>query len=186
MTAMEYLETVAECLQTVQATAPEGDVPIDVGMARCLEALRYMRVVGGEVHLVGNGGSASIVGHAQADFVKAAHTRARVHQDVALQSAYANDCEYSVAWAKTLEMLMRHSDVLIAVSSSGESTNIINAVSAARKKQALVVTLSGFEPTNRLRQLGDLNFYVPSSDYGQVELTHSVLLHHITDEVARA
>ena len=186
MTVTEYLGSVAACSLTVEASGPEGDVPMDVGMARCLEALRYMRVVGGEVHLVGNGGSASIVGHAQADFVKAAKTRARVHQDIALQSAYANDCEYSVAWAKTLEMLMRQSDVLIAVSSSGESPNIIHAVSAARKKHALVITLSGFAPANRLRQLGDLNFYVSSDDYGHVELTHAALLHHITDEVARA
>jgi len=186
MTVTEYLGSVAACSLTVEASTGLGPLTLDGGMMAAVAMLDSMRKQQGEVHLVGNGGSAAIVAHAQNDFVKAAHTRARVHQDIPLQSALSNDCGYEVAWAKSLNMLMRTGDVLIAVSSAGESASIINAVAAARKKHAMVITLSGFEPTNRLRQLGDLNFYVPSDEYGHVELTHAALLHHITDEVARA
>jgi D-sedoheptulose 7-phosphate isomerase len=72
------------------------------------------------------------------------------------------------------------------VSSSGASTNILNAVLKAKAAGAVVVTFSGFKTDNPLRQLGDLNFYVPSSDYGQVELTHAALLHCLTDRLAHA
>lgn len=187
MTATEYLETIGACVKRVEATdAIHGARPLDVLMQVAVERLRLMRDTGGEVHLIGNGGSAAIVEHAQVDFVKAAGTRARVHNDIPMMTAYANDVDYSIAWATLLTMLMRRNDVLIAVSSSGESASILNAVCAASRLESFVMTLSGFESTNRLRQLGDLNFYVPSMDYGHVELTHAALLHHITDEVARA
>jgi D-sedoheptulose 7-phosphate isomerase len=187
MMAMEYLGAMAECFMNVQASdGLSVSYPTDFLMDVVVDRLRLMRDEGREVHLVGNGGSAAVVAHAQNDFVKAAQTRARVHQDFPLQSAYANDCTYAVAWAKSLEVLMRPHDVLMAVSSSGESASILNAVEAARKRQAMVMTFSGFESTNRLRQLGDLNFYVPSSDYGYVELTHAALLHYVTDRLAHA
>lgn len=186
MMVQEYFSALFDCGCDVQASLAGEAVTPDVAIGHCVARLKAMRARGGEVHLVGNGGSAAIVAHAQNDFVKAAQTRARVHQDVPLQSAYANDLDYSIAWAKSLTLLMRADDLLMAVSSSGESASILNAVQAARQRHAIIITLSGFEPTNRLRQLGDLNFYVPSWDYGHVELTHAALLHHITDEVARA
>jgi len=60
------------------------------------------------------------------------------------------------------------------------------AATAAKANGAKVITLSGFLPENALRQLGDVNFYVPSTDYGSVELTHAALLHYLTDRLANA
>lgn len=72
-------------------------------------------------------------------------------------------------------------DVLVAISSSGNSINILNGVEVALQKDMVVVTLSGFTVDNQLRALGDINFYVPSRCYGYVESSHSVILHCILD-----
>jgi D-sedoheptulose 7-phosphate isomerase len=72
-------------------------------------------------------------------------------------------------------------DILIAISSSGQSENILNAVNAAKKKGLFVITMSGFSEKNPLRNLGDLNFYVPSKSYGHVEIAHLIICHTILD-----
>ena len=80
-------------------------------------------------------------------------------------------------------MFIEQRDVLIAISSSGKSKNILLGVKAAQKKRAQVITLSGFKSNNHLRKMGDINFYVPSSEYGYVEITHLVLCHAVLDYI---
>jgi D-sedoheptulose 7-phosphate isomerase len=77
-------------------------------------------------------------------------------------------------------------DCLVAISSSGASTNIHRAVTMARDAGCRIVTLSGFEPDNGLRTLGDFNFYVASRHYGEVEAAHHMLGHFLTDTAAAA
>jgi D-sedoheptulose 7-phosphate isomerase len=71
--------------------------------------------------------------------------------------------------------------VLIAISWSGKSPNILNGVRAARQYGATVVTFSGFRDDNPLRQQGDVNFYVRATEYGFVEVAHQAILHAILD-----
>ena len=82
-----------------------------------------------------------------------------------------------------LKIYFSEGDVLVAISSSGNSPNIVNAVSEATKK-GKVITLSGFKPDNKLKAMGDLNFYINASNYGIVECFHQVILHVILDEIA--
>lgn len=177
----DYIDAFVTALLRVQVTGTAQDV--HEGMTRCVEILTTMHEAGGEVHLIGNGGSAAIVAHAQNDFVKGAGIRARLCQDVPLLTAYANDLGYD-ATLDPMALWMKPTDVLIAVSSSGESENILSAVRAAKKRHLVIVTLTGFRPTNMLRRMGDLNFYVPSAHYGSVELAHATLLHCLTDALA--
>lgn len=174
MTADAYLCELSDVMLGVNTS----------GLDRCVQLLRDVKASDREVHLVGNGGSAAVVAHAHNDFVKAAGMRARVYQDISLQSAYTNDDGHTVAFFNPLKLLMRLSDVLIAVSSSGESLNILEAVKAAREHKAIVITLTGFRPANPLRALGDHNVYVQSDNYGYVELAHAAILHYLTDQVA--
>lgn len=176
MTATQYLADLGACLTTVIA-APYS---LEDAMYTFGVHLRHVRMV----HLVGNGGSASVVAHAQNDLVKACGIRALVYQDVPLLTACANDGGYPNSYAQPLSVWLDERDLLVAVSSSGASPNILNAVDVAKRAGTTVVTCSGFKPDNPLRQLGDLNFYVPSSDYGHVELTHAALLHCLTDRLA--
>jgi len=181
MTATKYLFDLGACLSTVE---PSGS--LNEAMDSCDALLRTLRQEGGVVHLVGNGGSSAIVAHAQNDFVKGCDIRALVYQDVPTLTAYANDIAYENAYAEPLGLWLQSWDVVIAVSSSGASPNILNAAMMAMGTAAAVITLSGFNPGNPLRKLGDVNFYVPSHDYGQVELTHAALLHYLTDRLAHA
>ena len=186
MTATTYLRELGTCLTTPVATFARDAMELDDVMDACVAELSEARGRQSVVHLVGNGGSASVVAHAQNDLVKSCGIRAMVYQDVPLLTAYANDHGYPNGYSDALAIWLGEHDVLIAVSSSGASQNILNAVSVAKSVGCAVITCTGFQVDNPLRQLGYLNFYVPSSDYGHVELTHAALLHCLTDRMAHA
>jgi D-sedoheptulose 7-phosphate isomerase len=84
-------------------------------------------------------------------------------------------------FAKQVEFHGRSGDMSVAISSSGQSSNILAAVAAARKLGCTVLTLSGFKPDNDLRNIGDMNLYLDSTAYGYVEIGHLALCHAILD-----
>ena len=141
---------------------------------------------GRKVIIIGNGGSAGIASHTAIDFCKAGGVRAMTMTDGAALTCLSNDLGYEEVYAEQLRYLGRYRDLLIAISSSGESENILRAVAAADKFNMLVVTFSGFVAGNPLRRLGELNFYVPASHYGFVELSHQIFLHAIVDALAES
>lgn len=132
----------------------------------------------GDVILVGNGGSAAIASHIATDLTKQG-TRARTLTDPSVFSAYANDEGYEHAYSRQIQHMAI--DYLIAISSSGRSSNILRAVGEARAKGAYVITFSGFDEDNPLRQLGHVNYYVPSHNYGIVEIAHLTILHSLVN-----
>ena len=80
---------------------------------------------------------------------------------------------------------MQPDDILIAISSSGNSLNIVNAVKTAKQMNGAVITLSAMSAENSIRHLGDVNFYVPAQTYGTAETTHAAILHYWMDAVER-
>ena len=154
---------------------------MDEGMARVREAM--VRIVRGpnKVMFIGNGGSAGTAGHMAIDFAKNGGVRSLTFNDASSLTCLGNDLGYDQVFSKQVEMLGAEGDVLIAISSSGESKNILNAVDAARARRCFVVTLSGFSKANALRKIGDVNFYVETRAYGFVETAHQAILHAILD-----
>jgi D-sedoheptulose 7-phosphate isomerase len=136
---------------------------------------------GSHVMFVGNGGSAGIASHMATDWLKNGGFAATCFNDGSILTCLANDLGFDQVFALPIERLGRPGDLLLAVSSSGNSLNIRNAVAAARRAQMQVITLSGFSPGNELRKLGDLNFWVPDGHYGFVEIAHLALCHAILD-----
>ena len=132
---------------------------------------------------VGNGGSAAIASHMATDWMKNGDFPTFSFNDGSLLTCITNDLGYENAFWLPIEMHGQIGDVLFAISSSGQSKNIIAAVEAARSKRMNVVTLSGFNASNPLRGMGQVNFYVPSDSYGTVEICHLAILHSILDEV---
>lgn len=187
-TATSYLEGLAATFERVEITAAGGGrLPLDEGIDRAVALIVGTRVTGGKVLLIGNGGSAAIVSHMHNDLCKAVGVRAMVFHELPFLTALTNDHGYECVFDRPIELWADPSDTLVAVSSSGESPNILRGVKSALDRGCRIVTMSGFKPTNRLRQLGELNVYVPAPSYGYVELTHSVLAHCLTDlAVARA
>jgi len=168
---------------------PASQVTDETGRPLAIEAafdlfIRQTRAAhdaGGKMMFVGNGGSAAIASHMAVDYSKNGGLRSLAFNDGAMLTCLGNDLGYENVFAKPVELYGKADDILIAISSSGKSPNILNAVAAARRVGCRVVTLSGFGAENPLRRTGDINFYVSNDQYGFVELTHLALLHAMLD-----
>ena|SRR3989338_2676202 len=133
------------------------------------------------VYVVGNGGSAGIASHFSTDLIKTLQIPSQTLYDSNLVTCLSNDWGYDTVFSYPLGKLLKPGDLLVAISSSGKSPNIIQAVNTAAQQKIKIITLSGFSNANPLRALGDLNFWIDRSDYGLVETSHFFLLHTIID-----
>lgn len=176
-----YFETLARIpKETVATLSGSRTVSIDEGFDAVMAFCRRAQASGDRVLFVGNGGSAAIASHMANDFTNRG-LRGVAFNDAVGLTCLGNDFGFTHVFARQIEDHARSGDVLIAISSSGESANILNAVAAARDRGCSVVTYSGFAETNRLRRLGDVNFYVPFDAYGLVEIAHFSLCHSLID-----
>lgn len=134
-----------------------------------------------QLFFIGNGGSSAIASHMTADFMKNGGMNTYSLYDSAVTTCMGNDYGYEYIFSRPMEFLVRKGDLLVAISSSGNSSNIINAIETARLKGAAVITFTGFEPNNRAKQMGDVNVYVPCKKYGIVESIHNMMLQQVVD-----
>jgi phosphoheptose isomerase len=136
---------------------------------------------GGKVIFVGNGGSAGICSHLAIDLSKNARVAATCFNDASLITCLANDYGYGDWVAQALRLNAMAGDCLVAISSSGRSLNILNAVTRARELALSVVTLSGMAADNPLRSAGDVNFWADSQSYNVIETAHQFWLMSAVD-----
>lgn len=153
----------------------------DVALKCALKFLALARVKQGIVYVIGNGGSAGIASHFSTDLMKTLQVPSQTLYDTNLMTCLSNDLGYDKVFSYPLEKLLRPNDVLVAISSSGKSPNILNAAQVALSHKIPLITLSGFDQQNPLRKLGELNFWIDRSDYGLVEMAHFFLLHTLVD-----
>lgn len=154
---------------------------LDLAINKIVEKINEMDFLENKVIFIGNGGSAGIASHQAIDYWKNGKIPATAFNDPSMLTCLSNDYGYEYVFEKPINMFAKAGDILIAISSSGKSKNIINAVKAAREKGLFIITLSGFSNTNPLRTMGDLNFYVPSKSYGHVEISHLIMSHTFLD-----
>jgi D-sedoheptulose 7-phosphate isomerase len=154
------------------------------GTVEALKLLQATKEYAGNVYIVGNGGSAAVASHIYNDFCNMGGLRAVTLHEPSLLTCFSNDYGYENAYSSMLEKTARKNDLLIAISSSGQSNNIVNAAIAMRARQGAVITLTGFSENNPLRTIGELNFWVDSKNYGLVEIAHLFTLHHMSDQLA--
>lgn len=140
----------------------------------------------GSIFLVGNGASASMASHMAADLAKNAQLHTEVFSDLSLVTAISNDMGYEYVFSEPLSRRATAGDMLVAISSSGRSANILSAVQVANERSVNVVTLSAMGPDNPLRSAGRLNLYVPAATFGFAESCHAAVLHHWMDTVEAA
>ncbi len=136
-----------------------------------------------KIILIGNGGSASISSHLATDFTKITKHRAVCFNEPNLITCLANDYGYQNWAKKALEFYCVPGDLLILISSSGESKNLINACSFAKKNKYFVFTFTGFSKNNTLSKLGNINFWVDSKKYNIVEMVHHTWLVALADSI---
>lgn len=135
----------------------------------------------GIVYVIGNGGSAGIASHFSNDLMKALRIPSQTFYDSNLMTCLSNDIGYENVFSYPLERVLKREDLLVAISSSGKSPNILRAAEVAIQRKVPLLTLSGFLSSNPLRTMGNLNFWVDRADYGLVETAHFFLLHTIID-----
>jgi len=133
------------------------------------------------VYVIGNGASASMASHFAADLAKNGKLHTQVFSDLALITAISNDLGYDQVFSEPLRRVGKSGDLLVAISSSGNSQNILSAVNEAKHIGMNTVTLSAMSQDNQLRKLGDINLYIPAKTYGDAESCHAAILHHWID-----
>lgn len=154
-----------------------------------ISLLQYARLNNQQVFTMGNGGSASTASHFVCDLSK--NTRKKgwppfrvlgLADNIAILSAYANDEGYENVFSKQLDNLLQADDIVIGISTSGNSMNVIKAIELANERNAITIGFTGFDG-GRLAQIVDVDIHVPSDNIEQVEDIHLMLEHLICTEL---
>ncbi len=178
----EYFQHLGKVGAATQASDTAGkEIDLQDGIARAVTLALATKTRGTRVMFIGNGGSAGIASHMATDWLKNGGFAATCFNDGATLTCLANDLGYDQVFSVQLERHARAGDLLFAISSSGNSASILNAVAVARRVGVDVITLSGFKPENPLRKTGDLNFWLPDGHYGFVEIGHLAICHAVLD-----
>jgi len=177
---VRLLESYLEKMRETAHALPVAEV------ARVAEEMLRARAEGKTVYVLGNGGSASTASHAATDWLKPHHDHdeggvntVSLVDNVALLTAWANDTSFDNVFAAQLESMLTAGDVVIAISGSGNSPNVLRAVETARKLGAVTVGLSGFEG-GALAGMVDISVVVPCDEQGMIEDIHMVMVHALT------
>ena len=135
-----------------------------------------------KVLIFGNGGSSAIASHFSVDLTKNTKHKCLNFNEAGLITCFANDYGFEHWTEKAIDFYGDEGDLLIVISSSGQSENMLNAVKAARNCNfQSVITLSGFSEDNPLKKLGDINLWVNNKSYNFVENVHQIWLLTIVD-----
>ena len=137
----------------------------------------------GKIFFFGNGASAAFANHMALDFSKNGKIIARSLSDSSMLTALANDYSYTEAMVQFLKIEgLNKNDLVITISSSGNSPNIVNVLKYCKENDFKTLALSGLKKDNKSIQLSDYSIYVPMKTYGMVECIHQIFLHLILDQ----
>ena len=140
---------------------------------------------GKKILIFGNGGSAAIASHFSVDLTKNAKIRCTNYNESNLITCFSNDFGYEHWVEMAINYFGDKGDVLIIISSSGKSKNMINACFAARKKKfSKIITLTGHSVNNPIKKLGDINLWVNTKAYNYIENIHQFWLLSLVDLVS--
>ena len=178
-TTRSFFALLNDAILKTEVTNNRDVVKLEIGLSKVRSLAKLSHSNGNRVIFIGNGGSSAIASHMAVDFTKNGGIRAIAFNDAPTLTCLANDFGYEHVFSKQLEYYATDGDLVIIVSSSGKSGNIMQAAEQAFSQGLDLITFSGMRVNNVLRRKGILNFYVPANDYGLVELAHLTLLHSI-------
>lgn len=180
------MDQIRDYINRLHSTLDQLDV---IAIRQAIDILHTARLRGNTIFVMGNGGSASTASHLVCDLVK--NTRAPGFPDfrvmgladnMALLSAYANDEGYENVFAQQLRTFIQRGDIVIAISTSGNSPNVLEAVRVANRHGATTIGMTGFDG-GKLAPMVTLNLHVPSDIIEQVEDIHLMLEHLISKDL---
>ena len=147
----------------------------------CVSLIKQCKNNDGKIYIVGNGGSSSIASHVSVDFAKVARVKSDTFNNANLITCFANDYGYENWVCEAIKAYTKKNDILILISSSGNSKNIINAAKYCNQNSIPLITFSGFANNNPLTQLGNINIHINSESYNFIEMSHHIILVSIVD-----
>ena len=154
-----------------------------VDESKLMNICKYMKSLNknNKIILAGNGGSASMASHVAVDITKFLKIRSVNFNEPNLLTCFSNDYGYENWVKEALKAYALKGDLVILVSSSGQSKNLIKGALTAKKMGLKLVTLTGFKKNNPLSKIGDINLWADSKIYNIVEMTHHVWLLSLAD-----
>jgi D-sedoheptulose 7-phosphate isomerase len=180
------MEPIQNYISTLQQTM--GQLPEQL-IADVIAVLQRARLQGNQVFIMGNGGSASTASHFVCDLAKNTRREGLPHfrvigltDNMAIFSAYANDEGYENVFAKQLANLIMPDDIVIGISASGNSKNVLNAIEEAQKHKVTTIGFTGFDG-GRLSKMVNINIHVESNIIEHVEDIHLMLEHMIVKTI---
>lgn len=173
---LNYINSVNEAIKLIDAKQ----------MSRVLNRLDETRIDRGRIFVFGNGGSSALANHFACDLGKNVSAQEEMRfsitslcDNMGSITAYANDQGYENVFSEQLKNFrLCEKDVLIGISSSGNSPNIVKAVHYGKSKGCTIIGLSGFNG-GKLKELSDMGIHIENGEYEKVEDVHSVVLHII-------
>lgn len=176
---MDEKSFIKDYLERYRRSLIETDVSEE--LVQMKEMLLEVKARGNKTIVAGNGASAAMASHVAVDFTKQAGIRTVNFNEADLITCFANDYGYENWVSRAIEFYGDKGDVAILISSSGSSVNMVNAANTAKKFGMRVISFTGFNEDNPLKQIGDLNFWVDSRAYNVVENTHQIWLLMVCD-----
>lgn len=182
----EYVTAYGQAVNEAWKTIDQG------AMSRVFDILEKSSKAGSHVYIAGNGGSAAIADHLCCDWMKGTYIQGKppirslsMMSNVALLTAYSNDYSYEDALSKQLDSLGKPGDVVLAISSSGNSPNVVNLIKRAKEMGLATIALTGFKG-GTLKSIADVCVYVNYHDYGVVEDCHQMVMHCLAHYLTKA
>lgn len=176
-----YINELIHTLGKTRIYIENNELDYELGIQKLVDCFTRHKEADSQIFFIGNGGSSAIASHMTADFMKNGGMKTYSLYDNAVTTCMGNDYGYEFVFSRPLEFLGQENDLLVAVSSSGNSVNIVNAIHAANKRNMKTITFTGFKEDNQSKQLGAVNVYVPSQKYGIVESIHNLMLQQVVD-----
>lgn len=177
-----YSEVIKGINNMIITDANNSEISIEQASEIWIDRAKKLRDEdNGLIFFCGNGASASMAEHMSHDWFQNAEVNTTTVAETAHLTAISNDLSYDDVFAYRINRIVTEKDIVVTISSSGNSGNVIKALETAKSKGAFCITFSGMKADNKSRKLGDLNFYVPLDAYGLVESAHAVILHSVLD-----
>lgn len=154
-----------------------------ISLEKIAQSLKLLKKKNKKVIVIGNGGSAAIASHISVDLTKNTKIRSINFNEADLITCFSNDYGYKKVFSKSLEFYADKGDIVIIISSSGRSKNLIEAAKFCKRNKIKLFTFTGFSKSNPLRKMGNINLWANSKAYNIVENIHQIWLLSIVDRI---
>ena len=169
----KYYEDTAKCIQALDRNK----------INLICKLIKKTSKKGGTVYLAGNGGNASTASHMSTDLTKNAKIKSMSFNDVNLITCFSNDYGYENWLEAAIKYYTKPNDLIVLLSVSGESKNLINAANFCKQKKIKLITITGAKKNNLLSQKGNINYWINSKAYNIVEVVQMTILASIVDKI---